>query len=436
MLDNLKLITYNQTIINRLAEVQDGLGFERYQHRNNNFIGFCRYGKLMRLDFRKSFENGVLVGFHHLEISISPHYHFNNYLHNGNDFTPENSIKTIIDILTFLKIQPQDYDLLQVVNIEFGLNIIPKFDVKNLIDGLIFYSTQPFVVPNTNLPYFKTTETKNTNDTKEKFIKAYAKGLQFADYPQYGIDGNTFRFEVKHKKARPTNALFKMRKVTVIDLLNLENYQIFSQAIIKEWDFILLLNQTPDFSNLKTDEVEFINGANKRDFLDDLNRLQFGRKKDKYYKILHGKNNLHAQIKGQIIDKLVLLQNDTFSPQRTPMNREKVINEKTPPILIKCENVSLHQNNRLCLVTKLDISMQRKGSKFLRETTLKNIKESNPEIYKDLEKKYLTESAKTLSEQMQIYLICKNIRDADSNPRNNRKRFEQRNYHPDQLQLF
>lgn len=425
MLDNLKLITYDQNIINRLAKVQD---FERYQPRNNNYSGFCKYGKLMRLDFRKSFEKGVLVGYHHLEISISPHYHFNHYLHNGNDFTPENCIKTIIDILTYLGIKPQEYDLLQVVNIEFGLNIIPETDIKNLIDNLLFYKKTAFIVPNAETPYFK-----KTDATTYKQIKAYAKGLQFAEFPQYGIDANTFRFEVKTKQSKNIK---KYGISTAVDILEMSTYNQLGQTLLNEWEYILLINQTANFTNLKTDEVVFFKSANNIDFWSEMYRVKFARSKEKYYKILHSKNNLHTEIKRQIIDKLFSFQNVTFSTQKTPINSRKEQNSKNNPKEINLENVTPQQNNRLCLVTKLDISMQKKGSKFLRENTLKNIKETNPEIYKDLEKKYLTENAKRLSEQMQIYLICKNIRDTDSNPRNNRKRFEQRNYHPNQLQLF
>lgn len=375
MIDNLKLITYDQNIINRLVEMReqdfiyyksDDVFYRSFYHSFKHKI----FGVKFSLHFQKVFQknilgNKILAGYGSMHIVISPHYHFNDYLHNGNDFTPKNCIKTIIDILNHLEIEPQEYEDLKVVNIEFGLNIIPETDVKNLIDNLLFHKKTAFVAPDVNLPYFKVTNTINNSETKEKFLKAYCKGLQFADYPQYGIDGNTFRFEVKHKKARPTNAIFKKKKVTVTDLLNLENYKIFSQEIIKEWDLILLLNQTPDFSDLKIDEVEFIQISNKNEFWGDLNRLQFSRKKEKYYKILHGKNNLHTQIKGQIIDKLVLFQNDTFSPSETPMNSEKVINDKTTPTLIKGENVSLHQNNGKCKVTGLDLTHEKEDAKYI-----------------------------------------------------------------------
>lgn len=435
MLDNIKLSCDQQDIIQRLVNTQ---GFERYLHRNNNYAGLCKHGKKIRLDFRKVFENGNLVGFHHVEISISPHYHFNNYLHNGNDFTPKNCTKAIFDILTDLGIEPQEYDLLKVCNLEFGLNIIPKIDIKNLIDGLMFYSTQHFRVSSPNLLYSKTT--KKDDVPKEKHIKAYAKGLHFADYPQYGIDGDAFRFEVKHKKARPINTILKKTKVTVLDLLNVENYKLFSQEIIKEWDLVLLLNQNPDFSNLNKDEVEFIQSANKKEFWNDLSSVQFSRKKEKYYKILQRKNNWHTQIKVMIIDKLSLFLNDTFSPQKTLMNREKFINEEIPLKQIKCENVSHHQNNTACLLTHLDISMQKKGSRFLSITGLKWYLNNEPKTYKKIEQKYLTSKMKTRSIEEQIYSMAHNIRNeytnVKHNPINSRQRFESRNYNSNQLQMF
>lgn len=448
MVDNLKFRVDDLKIIGRLFDMLEQ-DFDYYKPDDKYYRSFYHsfkhkdFGVKFSLHFQKVFEKNtsgkkVLAGYGSVDIVISPHYHFNNYHHNGNDFTPKNCIKTIIDILTYLKIKPQEYDLLKVVNIEFGLNLIPETDIKTLIDLILFHNRTAFVVPIVKFPYSKTTDTETTN-TKEKFIKAYAKGFQFADFPQYGIDENTFRFEVKHKKSRPTNTIFKKKKVTAIDLLNLENYKIFSQEIIKEWDFILLLNQTPDFSNLKTDEVEFIRSADKKEFWDYLNRLQFGRQKEKYYKILHGKNNLHTQIKGLIIDKLNLFQNDTFSPSETPINIEKRYIEETPPILIKGENVSHDQNNRVCLVTKLDISMQRKGSEYLCSAGLKYYKENDPNIYQEIELKYLTPKMRTRSIEDQIYYIAHNIRNTKTNPhhnfRNNRKRFEQRNYNTNQLQF-
>jgi hypothetical protein len=75
--------------------------------------------------------------------------------------------------------------VLKVCNLEFGLNIIPETDIKNLINGILFYKKTPFKVG--DFPYFK-----KTDATTYKFLKAYAKGLQFADFKilKVGIQNN------------------------------------------------------------------------------------------------------------------------------------------------------------------------------------------------------------------------------------------------------
>ncbi|MEY8761737.1 hypothetical protein, partial [Chryseobacterium tongliaoense] len=113
MLDNLKLSITDQCIIQRLLCFAENEMISR-KPQNNNYVCYSKFGALMRFDFRKSMENGYLVGFRHLELSISPHYHFNNYLYNGDDFTPENCLKSLKDIFTLLKIKKTEFDLLKV----------------------------------------------------------------------------------------------------------------------------------------------------------------------------------------------------------------------------------------------------------------------------------------------------------------------------------
>jgi len=410
-------------------------GFVPYQHRNNNYAGFCKYGKLMRLDFRKSFENGTFAGYHHLEISISPHYHYNNYLHNGNDFPPQICIKTLTDILQYISVKPNEMDTLKVVNMEFGLNLIPATDIKNLINNILYFKKTAFIIPQPENPYFKITDA-----TKFKNIKAYAKGLQFAEFPEYGINPNTFRFEVKSKKSANIER-YGIDKVS--DLFKIEVYQRLGQELLNEWENVLITIQNPDFSTLKSDDVLFVRRADKMDFwtglVADTNRNKFARYKEKYYKILTGKNNLHTQIKGQIIDKLLLWSSGAYFPQRHPINSGKHQNAQPYLKEINGQSAPPPQLNRLCLVTGLDISMQKKTSKYLCSAGLKYYKENDPETYRKIEEKYLprTNSADSLKDQ--IYYIAHNIRNRRTNPthnpRNNRQRFEERNYPKHQLQF-
>lgn len=225
MLDNTKFFTTNQNIINRLLMHSD---FRLCRPKNNYYHSFCHkdFGIKLSLDFRKAIENSKLIGFAHLEINISPHYHKNNYLHNGDDFTPENCINAVLEILNYLEIKSNELNTLKVVNLEFGLNIVPRLDIENLISGLYFYKKTPFKVG--NFPYFK-----KTNATAYKKIKAYAKGLQFADFPQYQINLNTFRFEVKSKQAKNIR---NYGIITANDILNPETYQRLMQQLINEWE--------------------------------------------------------------------------------------------------------------------------------------------------------------------------------------------------------
>lgn len=426
MLDNIKFSVTDIGIINRVLLHPD---FAQCRPKNNYYhsLKHRTHGAKLSLDFRKAMERGKVIGYGHLEIIASPHYHFNHYQHNGNDFAPTDCIEAIAGILTYLGIEQEEYDSLKVVNIEFGLNLIPEQDIKNLINGLLFYKKTPFTIPDTKKPYFK-----KTDATNYKQIKAYAKGLQFLDVPQYGINPNTFRFEVKSKQAKNIK---KYGIENAQDVTNLHIYKTLNQTLLDEWENILLTNETPDFSHLKSDEVQFLQTANKPDFWNDLYGTKYARTKEKYYALLRGRNNMKHLIKLQIIDKMFSFQNVTNSTQRSLLNSRKVSPEEVQAQLINLENVTNEENYKVCLVTGLDISTQRKGSKFLREKTLRKIQNDNPTLYKDLEKKYLTAKAKKLSEDVQLYLICKNIRDTDSNPRNNRAKFEERNYPQNQLQF-
>ncbi|QIG89404.1 hypothetical protein G6R40_06795 [Chryseobacterium sp. POL2] len=426
MIDNTKFLTDNQTIIERLQTHPD---FVVCRPKTNNYYSLRHkdFGIKLSLDFRKAVENGKVVGFCHLEINVSPHYHFNQYRHNGNDFTPLQAISTISDILTYLDVKQREYNELNVCNIEFGLNIIPDADTKDLINGLYFYKKTPFTIPDTKKPYFK-----KTDATNYKQIKAYAKGLQFLDVPPYGINPNTFRFEVKSKQAKN---ICKYGINTATDLLNLETYNRLGQSLLNEWDFILCSNKEPDLSNANTDEVYFIEqGANVEfwsKLITEKHRNTFQLNREKYYKILGRKNNLHQQIKTKIVDKIFIYSKCANSTQRTPINREKLQNGKTTSTLINLEYAHFTK----CLVTGLNISMQKKGSKFLCFSGLKYYKENAPEIYKSLKKKFLSEKMKTEKTERQFYYMAHNIRNSKTNPIHNRKSFEKRNYNTQQLQI-
>lgn len=360
MLDNTKLLTTDLQIINRLALHPD---FVICKPKNNYYHSICHkdFGVKLSMDFRKSVEKGQVVGYGCLEINISPHYHFNNYKHNGNDFNQSDCRKTLIDVLGYLGLESSEFEALKVVNIEFGINLIPETEIKDLINGLLFHKKTAFKVG--SFPYFK-----KTDATKYKQIKAYAKGLQFMDIPEYGINPNTFRFEVKSKESKKIKTL---GIYTSKDLLKDEVYQRLGQELVNEWENCLIVNTNPVIANINPDNVKFIKDANCFEFwnalLNEKNPKKYGRYKDKYYKILKGNNDIHTQIKMNIMDKIKKLNsvpNSTQglvqiphrknencsvlnSTQKTMMNKGKVEFKNVPSNRINLEKGTLDLNNPL-----------------------------------------------------------------------------------------
>lgn len=307
--------------------------FVRCKPKNNYYHSLMHkdFGIKMSLDFRKAVENGEVVGFGHLEINISPHYHFNNYKHNGNDFSPKNCIKSISEILDYLGIKPTEYEALKVCNLEFGINVIPETDVKKLINGLLLYKRTPFKVG--EFPYYK-----KTDATTYKQIKAYAKGLhchEVLKVPE--IDVNTFRFEIKSKQAKSIKT-FGIYNVN--DLLQIDTYNRLIQVLADEWDNVLIVNFEPILEGLTSDEVKSLENGKNIGFWTEMYRVKFARFKEKYYSILGAKSNLHLQIKTKIIDKLFSFQNVTNSTQGNPINRANLQNDKRASPLINLENVT------------------------------------------------------------------------------------------------
>ncbi|MGN7758907.1 hypothetical protein ACTJIV_15650 [Chryseobacterium sp. 22532] len=330
MLDNLKFSITDQDIIQRLWGFAEQEMLSR-KPQNNNYVCYSKFGALMRFDFRKSIENGYLIGFRHLEVSISPHYHFNGYLHNGNDFSPKNCLKTLRDIFIQIKIRQEEFGLLKAVNIEYGLNLVPDTEIKNLIGGISFHKRTPFIAPDAAKPYFKITDA-----TKYKQIKAYAKGLQFMEHPEYGIDLNTFRFEVKSKQSK---CISKLGISTVKDLFNEEVYSGLFQSLLDEWENILFTFEKEKFDA----------------FLNDSNRDKFNYERQKYMKTNVEVRTICRQIKGQLIDKFLSFQNSANSTQKTLMNTGKVKIRNDPSLLINLEyaefNINITKNRSMKLGT-------------------------------------------------------------------------------------
>ncbi|GGE92282.1 hypothetical protein GCM10010984_07420 [Chishuiella changwenlii] len=311
MVDLLKLRTSNNLIINKLLIHPD---FLECKPINNYYTSLKQKdGFKIGLHFRKAIEKGFTIGYGYVDVLVSPHYHKNNYQHNGDDFTPLECIKSINEILDYLEIEKEARKELQVVNIEFGLNIIPNSDAQLIFDGLLLYKRSKFSIKYDDIETFKISEA-----TKYKEIKAYLKGLQFLDYPAYNIDKNTLRFEVRSKESKKIKSL---GIYSIYDLLKIEIYEMLFKELLSEWDLVLLVNLQIDKSQIKEKDIAFLDDCNSLEYWEDLmnskHRNTYLINKKKYFKILLIKNNFHTEIKAKMTEKINIFFNVQI-PHREP----------------------------------------------------------------------------------------------------------------------
>lgn len=306
MTDHVKASTENQHHITRLySYAKENLQIHKAQ--NNNYEAYSSDSTLLLLQFRKILSKGKICGFRSVDICFKPHYIFNDGLHNGNDFSPLESSKLIRELFKSIGIIDTEFRDFKIVNLEYGLNIKPDIHIQTLISGILYTNKKIFLERRYENGFFKISFT-----TQFKQIKAYAKGLQFAHYPHYDIDKNTFRFEVKAKKHD------KIKRVgieTIADLTNPIKYAGLFKSILDEWENVLIINKALDNKESKLEYWQK---------LIESQRNKFSLAKKKYYDYLEAPNNLHHQIKCKIIDKLVQFQDCADCPQKNPINIEKI----------------------------------------------------------------------------------------------------------------
>lgn len=343
MLDNLKLRTYNRELISLLSESGDFVACGK----SRNKIKETKRHKISDKIKLYLYRNG-LNEYIYLDLSISPHYHFNDYRHNGNDFSVKDCQNTLLDILDLIGIKRAEMQELQVINLEFGVNVIPNVDVREIINGVAYYKKTPFIYKS-GLTTFKITDT----DT-EKQIKIYAKGIQCHEVlnaPE--IDRNTLRFEVKTKKSR---YIKKLGVYSFADFFRDEVYHRLAEELIKDFNHILILYPNTDLSTLNDKEKEFITKANNIDFWEEIisepTRKMFIRNRKKYTKIMTTKKIKHAEHLGQKISEKITQKNVPFSPYNKIDNQGVKNKNLCIPTPIRWENGTLLKNPLLNTLIK------------------------------------------------------------------------------------
>ena len=219
-----------------------------------------------------------------IEISGSLHYFFNNSIHNSNDFSVKDCINTIMQIRDLFML---DLEKCKLINLEYGVNIIPSIDVEDLVHNIMYHEKRQFTRPTKHFYY------KIAGNEAYKHVKAYNKSVQFPS-----LCDNTFRFEVKSKQSKYINSLDLF---TLNDLAVTSTYNRLMEELIKEWDNVLL------FDLSKNIDEKYLNTYFWEDILKNGCRNKFNNQKKRYYDKL-GNNNLHSQIRKTLIQKMKFLK--------------------------------------------------------------------------------------------------------------------------------
>ena len=434
MIDYIKIVVIDRLLIKRIwhnknlifhSDMQRLVGDEIRQYSKKKFLG---------LTFTLFAER--------LEITGSLHKYFNNGVHNANDFSALNCIEVVKEL-------EKTFDLIlrecRIVNIEFGLNIIPSEDVKLLIERIKYHGRNEFrSIP--DLQYAKQAGSFNSHNklNEYKYIKAYAKGLQRFDGLAYG-DYNTFRFEVKSKQAKYIN---RLGIYTLKDLTNPFVYEKLALELLKELNEVLILDKNLPESDNRIFKYTFADFWENR--LSE-HRNKFSRNKKNYFDLLSDyPENIHFQIRDLLKNKLGIfmdeLKNDANSTELficsgANSNSSQIVNDadSTQPeikndadsTIVKLESAP----TKLCPVTGVDISMQKPSSKFLSISVLIWLFKNNLDLYSAIKLHFLPRASfsgkRTKYELNEISLIAKQIRNVFYNP----LRYYQKN-DKNQLRLF
>lgn len=334
----------------------------------------------------------------------SLHKYWNNGAHNYNDFYIHNVFEVVYELQLKFEIKPYHAILKQL---EIGVNIFPPIPSKTIVNGCMFYKTTPFKDKDTK-------DEGNYHQAKAQrfWVKIYDKRTHYQG-KGFTIDNEILRIEKKYSKMRD---LHNLGIYTLQDLLNYGLHN-FKGELLKMWDCFIYY----DKNALKNHPNRF--KYNSVDYWQTLTPRQRKYQLGKLNKLYRENPDSIKNIVSNLISEKVDLLNSKLSlinPLCIELNQ---YNNTTQPIDL---------SKRICIISGLNISMQKKDSFLLSITGLKYYFNTDKKIYNEIKRQYLTDKWLNSSFDIQIKEIAHNIRTI----RNNQKNKQSRLYPIYQYNLF
>ncbi len=334
----------------------------------------------------------------------SLHKYWNNGAHNFNDFGINEIDEVFKDIFLKFGIEPIQCVLKQL---EIGVNLYPPYKSKHIITNCIQHKNNPL----------KCIFTKDEGNYKQAqyqrhYFKIYDKRTHYQN-KGFKIEKEILRIEMKFRKMHSLNEL------GIYNAQDLLNYGLhnFKTLLLEQWENVILY----DFNALKGTKYE--KEYSNPNYWNGLNYDRFKYHRNNLSKLTTQNNGTIKKTIAELISKKV----DFLNVKRPVFNPLSIGLISGVSSLPKTDN-----SRRFCLVTNLNISMQKNNSFLLSHTGLKYYLKTDRKVFEEVKRKYLSEMWLNADEEKQIIEIAHNIRNKYNNLRNRQKEL----YPIEQTNLF
>jgi hypothetical protein len=401
LIDYIKLLL--TCIDYEVLEASPYLDFHSRVNEKTGEVGTYKNAYFKGLEF-KIYEPTETNPINRITVEGSLHKYWNNGAHNFNDFGVQELNLVLSDLKKKFNIEPKNSILR---SLEIGVNIKHPYITKDLLECCLLHKTKQF-------KWIYTSDEGNYIQVRHQryFIKIYDKQKHYTN-KGFKIDNEILRFEIKYSK------LYDLQQLGIYTLEDLLNYDLknFKTILIKEWNNILFYD-TKVFKKTKY-EYKYSNAV----YWLNLNKglFKYHRNNLKNIVVKH-KENIKKEIAELIQDKCDIL------------NTETILNNPLYIGLIKEVDTTKDNdlNRRFCIITKLNISMQKQGSILLSHTGIKYYYKTDKKIYYEIKNRYLSKKWIDADYKTQIKEIAHNIRTTHSNTKAKQRLL----YKPAQLRLF
>lgn len=266
---------------------------------------------------------------------------------NGNDFSLNDILEVKSILCELFNCQPQQ---MIFQNIEFGMNCILDINIDLFIKGLLYHKGI----------YFEHRFNKSYAEVKHQRyrIKIYNKGKQ------YKMQKPVIRLEFSINKMEEIKDL----KINSFNDINTKTLNLFNKLLLKRLDEVLHYDYTTKKKELSKTDNRLINQySNSVYWLDMLKPNERYRHKVNLKRItkIHS-DNTFDNIKKELIKKCSILNRLSKTKKCSIINHSNI------------ELNLLHSYSKKCIVTGVNLGLEKRDAKYIRTKTLKHLKENNP----------------------------------------------------------